>query len=138
MMQAIDILGPKEGDEESANTQALHDNPCHTTYEADDQRPPLNPIFAAVAVRRGVGQKGKCGRKRKIDLVPVAKDKDKKTKGVDSHKDYKEVVKSVLAPAVKCDQHVRAAATHAQTTLLKDYNITISHSCCCALILTFI
>jgi hypothetical protein len=39
MMKTIDILGPEEGNEENANTQAPHDNPCHTTYEADKQRP---------------------------------------------------------------------------------------------------
>jgi hypothetical protein len=104
-------------------------------YEADKQRPPLNPIFAVVAVRRGIGRKGKCGRKRKADRVPMAEDKDKKTKGVDSRKDNMEVVKSVLTPSVKCDQSVvRAAAIQAQPTLFKDYNITISHSWCRALI----
>jgi hypothetical protein len=59
--------------------------------------------------------------------VPVAKDKHKKTKGVDSHKDYMGVVKSVLALAIKCDQCLRAAATQAETTLFKDDNFTISH-----------
>jgi hypothetical protein len=60
-MKAIDILGPEEGDEEDANTPAPHDNPCHTTYEADEQRPPLNLIFATVVVRRGVGRKENVG-----------------------------------------------------------------------------
>jgi hypothetical protein len=59
--------------------------------------------------------------------VQVVEDKDKRTKGVDSHKDYMEVIKMVLmrmlAPALECDQSVRAAAT-----LFKDYTITISHS----------
>jgi hypothetical protein len=36
MMKAIDILGAEEGDEEKANTKAPHDNPCHTTYGADE------------------------------------------------------------------------------------------------------
>jgi hypothetical protein len=31
LMKAIDILGPHEGDEKNAKTQAPHDNPCHTT-----------------------------------------------------------------------------------------------------------
>jgi hypothetical protein len=100
LMKAIDILGPEKGDEENANTLAPHDSPCHTTYEAVEQRPPLNPIFATAAVRRGIGRKGKCGRKRKADRVPMAEDKDKKTKGVDSRKDNMEVVKSVLAFAL--------------------------------------
>jgi hypothetical protein len=80
-MKARDILGLEEGDEENENTQAFHDNPCHTTSEGTKQRPPLKPIFATVAVRWGVGRKGKCGRKRKGDRVPLADDKDKETKG---------------------------------------------------------
>jgi hypothetical protein len=81
-------------------------------------RPPFNPIFATVVVRRGVGREGKCGRKRKAYRVSMAEAKDQKTKGFDSHKDYKEVVNNVLAFAVKCDQYVRFAATEARTTLL--------------------
>jgi hypothetical protein len=142
LMKAIDILGPEKGDEENANTLAPHDSPCHTTYEVVEQRPPLNPISATAAVRRGVGRRVKCGRKRKEDRVTVAEGKDKKTKGADNHKDYREAVKSVLRwvveNAVECDQSVRAAATQAQTTLFKDDNITISHSWCRALISTSI
>jgi hypothetical protein len=45
----------------------------------------------------------------------MTQDKDNKTKGVDSHKDYMQVVKSVLwrvlAPAVEYDQSVRVSAT---------------------------
>jgi hypothetical protein len=74
--------------------------------------------------------------------VTAAEDKDKKIKGADNHKDYREAVKSVLKRvvenAVECDQSVRAPATQAQTTLFKDYNITISHSWCRALISTSI
>jgi hypothetical protein len=139
--KAIDILGPEGGDDENPNTQAPHDNPCHTTYEANEQHPPLNPISATAPIRRGVGRKGKCGRKRKVDRVPMAKHKDKKTKGADNHKVYKETIKSVLMrvveTAIECDQYVRAAATQAQATLFKDYNITISRSWCRALILTY-
>jgi hypothetical protein len=138
MIKAIDILGLEESNEENANTKAPHDNSCHTTCEDDEQRPPLNPIFATAAVRRGIGRKGKCGRKRKTKSVLLVEDKEKKTKGVDNHKDYMEVVKSVLALANKCDQSVRIAATHAQTTLFDNFNITISHPWCRALISTFI
>jgi hypothetical protein len=74
--------------------------------------------------------------------VTVAEDKDNKTKGADNHKNYMEAVKSVLKRvvenAVECDQSVRAAATQAQTTLFKHYNITNSHSWCRALISTSI
>jgi hypothetical protein len=141
-MKAIDILGPEEDDEENTNTKAPHDNPCHTTYEGAEQRPPLNPIYATDVVRPVVGRKGKCGRKRKAYRVPLAKDKDKKTMGADNHKDYMEAVKSVLRRVVKnaveWDQYVRVAATLAQTTLFKDYNITIHHSWCRALISIYI
>jgi hypothetical protein len=96
-MKAIGILGLEEADEESENTQAFHDNPCHTTSEGIKQRPPLKPVFATVAI----GRKGKCGRKRTGDRVPVAEDKDRKAKGVDNHEDYKEAVKSVLRRVVQ-------------------------------------
>jgi gas vesicle protein len=59
----------------------------------------------------------------------VIEDNDKRTKGADSHKDYKEAVKTVLRKVVEnaneCNQSVRAAATQAQATLLKDYNISL-------------
>jgi hypothetical protein len=137
LMKAIDILGPEERDMENSNTHAPHDNSCHTTYESSEQRPPLNPIYATVAARRGVGRKGKCGRKRKEDRMPVAEDKDKK-----DYKDYKELIESVLMRvvdnAVECDQSVRGAAARAHTTLFKDYNTTILYSRCRALMLTSI
>jgi hypothetical protein len=75
--------------------------------------------------------------------VQVAEDKDKKAKGADNNKDYREAVKSVLTRVVEneveCDQSVRAAATHAQTT--RHLRITtllplVTHGG--ALILTFI
>jgi hypothetical protein len=44
----------------------------------------------------------------------------------------------VVENAHECNQSVRAAATQAQTTLLKDYNITISPPWCRALISTSI
>jgi hypothetical protein len=54
----------------------------------------------------------------------VVEKKDKKTKGAYNHKDYKEADKSVLKRVVEnmveCDQSMRAAATQAQITLLKD------------------
>jgi hypothetical protein len=55
MMKAIDILGPREGEGGKRKHSSTHDNPCHTTYEAVEQRPPLNPILATVAARRGIG-----------------------------------------------------------------------------------
>jgi hypothetical protein len=76
LMKAFDILMPEEGEEDNANTKAPHDNPCHTTYEAVEQRLPINPISATTDVRRGVGLKGKCGRKRMAFRVQVAEDKN--------------------------------------------------------------
>jgi hypothetical protein len=75
---------------------------------------------------------GKNKKRTKSNRVPVAHDKDKKTKGADNHKDYMETYNSMIMraveSAVECDQYVRAAATQAQTTLFKDFNITITHS----------
>jgi hypothetical protein len=129
LMMDFESLEPEEGDEENANTQASRDVPFYTTYETAGQRQPLNPISTTATTRRGVGRKGKCGRKGNAERVLVIEDKDKRTKGADSHKDYMEAVKTVLKKVVEnpheCNQSVRAAATQAQTTLLKYCNITI-------------
>jgi hypothetical protein len=142
LMMDVEGLEPEEGNDKNANTQASRDVPVYTTYETAGQRQPLNPISTTATSRRGVGRKGKCGRKGNAERVIVIEDKHKRTKGADSHKDYREAVKNVLRKVVEnaheCNQFVRAAATQAQTTSLKDYNITISLSWCRALIPTSI
>jgi hypothetical protein len=90
LLMDVESLEPEESDEENANTQASRDAPLYTTYETVGQRHPLNPISSNAATRRGVGRKGKCGRKGSAERVLVIEDKDKRTKGADSHKDYRE------------------------------------------------
>jgi hypothetical protein len=142
VMMDVKSLEPEVGDEENANTQASRDVPFYTTYKTVGQRQPLNPIPTTATTFRGVGRKGKCGRKGNAERVLVIEDKDKRTKGTDSHKDYRDSVKTVLRKVVEnaheCNQSVRAGATQAKATLLKDYNMTISLSWCRAVISTSI
>jgi hypothetical protein len=88
LVKAIDILGPEEGGEGNPDTRALHDTLCHTIFEVAGERPPLDPSFATGTIRRGVGRKSKCGKKRKADRVRVAEDKDEHNMGIDTHKEY--------------------------------------------------